>query len=593
MFSPKLRIPEQTVVTDTYQGLIPDEVSVQNWLNERDLLDTRAFLETLVGLNRVQCEPSVRMAIMAIMDVEIDKELADLYKKTEFITFPITEEYQGLIDTLQHLLLESSLAYQIIIHDIAGNEAYLNKYLGTLIPESLYMALFYLSQLLVERFQFYLSEPRYIWQELNELYLLAERIGAQEYSIDSQTSTKHKYLQITILKLLNPYRLMCNETRKIYQLLDRWVGHCEIIGYSQRNPEDNFVVNLLSDTAPHYYHEKNDSKNNNPKDFEGRILTTDKLRIFIDEYLSRVEQQKRTHVFSYQSRMHNEMLRRIDNDLMMDEERAEERVLVGNEIKLVSGLRACHHFISHRKNFDPQTEINSQQQQKLEESEKQDDSEMNLISLLEQERLLNKKNPMGELQSVNPFMEESDIVGDEWDHIHANSVIQAHAKNGQVLLNQKMKEESWKQRNESAHGMLLVAKNDIEMPIAVGMLVAYRLNVEKAYCLAMVKWMRINPHKGLAIGLKLIAVQSKAIAVKGEEGVGSGGQWHRAFLISENDTKGKGGKLQLIVPTGIYDVGSVIKVWHNNKLNRVQINQILTATDSFEQVAFKVMAKEK
>lgn len=592
MFNPKLRIPEQSVVDDNYRGLIPDEISIQNWLNERDLLDTKAFLETLVELNRVQCEPSDRMTIMAILDVEIEKELKDLYEQTELITFPITVEHQSLIDTLQHILLESSLAYQIIIHDIANNEDYVNQYLGTLIPDSLFMAFFYLSQLLVERFQFYLSEPQYIWQELNQLFLLAERIGAMDDIVGSRTSIKHKYLQIVILKLLNPYRLMSNETRKIYQLLEKWVGHCEIIGYSQRSPENNFVVNLVSDRAPHFYHEKDDNKNNNPKNFEGRIITMDKLRIFIDEYLSRVEQQKRSHVFSYQSRMHNEMLRRIDNDLTIHEERAEERVLMGNEIKLVSGLRACHHFISRRKNFEPQAEIDAQQQQELKAVEK-DDSEMNLISLLEEERLLNKKNPMGELQSVNPFMEETEVIGDEWNHIHANSVLHAHALMGQEHLNQTMKEESWKQRNESAHGMLLVAKNDIEMPIAVGMLVAYRLNVEKAYCLAMVKWLRINPHKGLAIGLKLIAVQSKAIAVKGEEGVGSGGQWHRAFLISENDTKGKGGKLQLIVPTGIYDSGSVIQVWHNNKLNRVKINRILSATDSFEQVAFKVKAKKK
>lgn len=593
MFNPMLRIPEQAEVTDSYQGVMPDEISVQNWLNQRDHLDTQAFLDMLIDINRVKCEPSERMAIMNIMEGDIKEELEDLFEKTATVSFPINEEYQSLIDKLQYLLLESSVAYQIIIHDIAENEEYVEQYLGTLIPEALFMAMYYLSRLLVERFQFYLSEPVYAWQELNQLYLLAERIGAQDDIIKDGISTKHKYLQIVILRILNPYRMMRLEARKIYQLLKKWIDHCEIVSYSKYPPENHFVVNLLADNYPHQYEADKDSKQANGRDFEGRVIGMQKLRIYIDAFVNQVEQQKKKHLFSYQSRMHNEMLRRIDNDLTLQEERSEERRLAGNEIKLVAGLRACHHFISQRKKFDPQAEIDAQQQDKIEQASKKDEPVINLISLLEEERLLSKKNPMGELQSLNPFMDSSEVVGDEWDHIHSNSVVEANIQDQESRINQNLKEENWKQRNESAHGMLLVCKTDIEMPIAVGMLVAYRLNVEKAYCLASVKWLRVNPLKGMAIGLKLIAVQSRAIAVKGDEGTGFGGQFQQAFLISENDTKGKGGKQNLIVPAGVYDEGSILKVWHNKKLNRVEISKILTATDSFEQVAFHVVKKEK
>ena len=118
MFNPKLRVPEQTVIDDSYQGVKPDEISVQNWLNQRDHLDSKGFLDTLSGLNRIQCEPADRMAIMNIMDIEIEKELEALYKKTASISFPLNPEQQSVIDKLQHLLLESSVAYQIIIHEL-------------------------------------------------------------------------------------------------------------------------------------------------------------------------------------------------------------------------------------------------------------------------------------------------------------------------------------------------------------------------------------------------------------------------------------------------------------------------------------------
>ncbi|GEM_PF-3564191 len=595
MFSPNLTIPEQEIITEAYRGVVPDVISIQNWLNQRDHGDVDAFLNMLISINRVKCEPAVRMSLMAILDSEIKKELDKLFKQTSMIAFPISEEYQSLINTLQQLLLESSVAYQIVIHNIAARQEYVNQYLGNLIPEALFMALFYLSRLLVERFQCYLSEPKLVWQELNQLYLLSERIGAEDDMVHRQSSIKLAYLQISILKILNPYRMMRLEARKIYHLLADWVEHCEIISYAQQLPENNFVVNLLDDTAPHYFDSQSDAKDARTTDvFEGRIVTMNKLRIFLDMELAEIERQKQDHVFSYQARIHNEMLQRIDNEMSLHEERSEERILSGNEIKLVSGLRACHYFISHRKTFKPQEEIDAQLEKKLEatQAEENIDGNINLITLLEEAKLMDKKNPMGELQSVNPFFNETDLVGDEWEHIYSNSVINANFDASEKQFVHSLKEENWKQRNESRSGMLLVSKNDIEMPIAVGMLVAYRLSVEKVYCLAIVKWLRVNPRKGIAIGIHLIAVESRAIAVKGESGAGGGGQFQQAFLISKKVGKKAETQLHLIVPSGVYDKGSTLKVWHNEKLNYVKIIKVLLATDSFERVTFEVIGKK-
>ena len=279
MFEPTLRIPQQETVSEKYQGVHPNEVSVQNWLNQRNHMDLQAFLEVLVKLNRSHCSPAVRMSIMTILDVDIQNELADLIKTTNSISFPISEEYQLHINNLQQLLLGSSIAYQIVIHDIASNEDYVNQYIGSLIPEALFMAILYLSRLLVERFQFYLSEPKYFWQEINQLYLLAERIGAQDDMIRKHASVKNCYLQVAILKLLNPYRMMRLEARKIYHLMADWVEHCEVISYAQRAPDNHYVVDLLSDNSPHYYEEENDAKGSAAAKFEGRVITMDKLKL--------------------------------------------------------------------------------------------------------------------------------------------------------------------------------------------------------------------------------------------------------------------------------------------------------------------------
>ncbi len=74
MFKPKLRIPEQVILDDDYQGIMPEVLSIQNWLNKRDLSDRAGLLKTLTELNRVQCDPDLRVTLMKIMDKEIHKE---------------------------------------------------------------------------------------------------------------------------------------------------------------------------------------------------------------------------------------------------------------------------------------------------------------------------------------------------------------------------------------------------------------------------------------------------------------------------------------------------------------------------------------
>ncbi len=182
------------------------------------------------------------------------------------------------------------------------------------------------------------------------------------------------------------------ESRKIHLLLDKWLEHSHLKGFAGQNPEHHHVVDLLSDSPPHCFDPDKD-KAPPGQEYEGRIIDLEPLRIFIDEYLQRIDQDKQEKALNYQSRIHYEMLQRIRDELKVYKDRVEERVLSGNEIRLVSGLTACHHFINNRKPFEPQREIHQWQEENLAavQAEEKDDSEINLINLLEEERLLNKK----------------------------------------------------------------------------------------------------------------------------------------------------------------------------------------------------------
>ncbi|WP_198263917.1 hypothetical protein [sulfur-oxidizing endosymbiont of Gigantopelta aegis] len=360
MFTPLLRIPQQAKITNDYQGISPDEISVQNWLNRRDRKNLQHFLDTLVQLNRVQCTPVVRMSIMNILDNDIQNELEILLAKTNSMAFPMNDEYRLLTNRLQQLLLETSVAYQIIIHDIASNNNFLNQYLGSLIPQALFMAHFYLSRLLVERFQFYLSEPDYIWQELNQLYLLAERIGVQDEVISMHTSLKSCYLQVVLLKLLTPYRLMRFEARKNYHLMRDWVAYCDVTHITRNETEQHFVVDLSKDESAHFVDIKKETdpfKKSSQEQHELRCIDLSRLKKWLMSSEVSKDNFKQTAQFNFQTRMKKEMCEHIEHEFELLEQRSEERELRANEIKLISGLSACHHFISDKKTFIPQEEM--------------------------------------------------------------------------------------------------------------------------------------------------------------------------------------------------------------------------------------------
>ncbi|WP_198265710.1 hypothetical protein [sulfur-oxidizing endosymbiont of Gigantopelta aegis] len=68
--------------------------------------------------------------------------------------------------------------------------------------------------MLIERYQKYLSEPSYVWFELNQIYHTAERLGIFDLELDNQQTILNEYIRISVIRISDPYRLMPVEIRK-------------------------------------------------------------------------------------------------------------------------------------------------------------------------------------------------------------------------------------------------------------------------------------------------------------------------------------------------------------------------------------------
>jgi hypothetical protein len=587
MFKLDLNIPIQVAVSADYEGLEDEVDAVQFWLNQRDSSCSHDLIEYLQQLNRRHCDTLQRIKIMQLLNPIIESFLQDYMEQNQSVSFPLNDEHRHLIEVMQLLLIEMANSYKSIVLSLTEESIWLTAHLDKCLPEAIYFSLLYLSRLMVERYQVYISDPLLTWKEINQLYLLAEQFGCHKTGIQGSDSIETKYLQIAILHILDPFRLMRFEARKIYNLMQEWSVYCSIKPMGRNNPGKAHVVDLLRDNAPFRIAEKPDVTL-----IEGRVidivllyehLKKQLVRFLIksgqplgDRYVD-IEGQSQKNIqplLAFSERLHYEMLERILLDLDFTGERTEERYFTGHEIKMVAEFEACHYFISGREAFNPQAEIRQQNHRykhvKLSQGESQEGHQMSFVDLLEEEKRQLKKNPFGELNNL-----ASDPVTKA--NVHYYNFNMKHTFN----------EENWLQRNESDKGMLLICKTEVNNPIAVGMLVAYRQPDNNAFFLAVVKWLRIIPQKGMAIGVRQITSKSHPIAVKGERGVGAGDQFIRAFIIHEG--KENQTAQNLLLPAGVFNQGSVLQVWHKKKLSRVKILKILMSTDSFEQVQFKLV----
>lgn len=579
-----LHLPATLLLAD---GRCPDPAEVRQWLeslpklNEAQTFD--AVLDRLREINRAVVPALQRFEIAECFLTEVDYLAGKLAQRSELLEFPLEAQERLLNERLQSLLEEMAIGYKHVVSEFA---------LQTLTEDGLVVsrtALLHAMRLLAQRvlqaYAVYQAAPAGVWGELHRLYRYAERIDVARTRVEhlADLTIGDIYKRIVLLGLANPFHLMQGEARIAHEKLAKWALACSI-----RHPKE------FPAQAPEFFYAGRhfvDLGGDAPPCFgrPGQSLSPEDARLFeIRPVLQIVEDRIRQMTLKTQlpmaERLERDLLRRLRNAWTGRVERAAQRVEHTDELQVVGGLRACHHLLSGTSDFHPE-----QDEITLHGKDFQGISRLSLVPL--EEDSWRQQDARGKLEqgllkprSFGFDMEhKEDDVWERTQRVGTQRVTQLETRVEHRLLNRRGMVH---QRDVSATGIGADYAGESSLRFRVGDLVGIPgdSGTQTDVTLAMVCWLRITDAGGLSLGLTRIAGNPTAVAVRGIEGMGAAGDYHRALSLHDDALRA------LIVPAGSFDIGSVLLVNSGSALELQVLRRIVCSTRGFTEYAVDSVA---
>jgi hypothetical protein len=488
-----------------------------------------------------------------------------------------------------------SYGYKIIVHELLeDNKASIAS--RSHLPQAIYYAMSFLARLLVDTYALYIPEPKQIWLELNQLYLYAEKNQLHDNEL-SPINAEHEpkpatiinsYRRIVLLALANPYHLMQGETVKMYDKLIDWAPHCRIINLgASRLPEGKLFVDLTMD-APPFYAPKTPSK---LRPIEGRLLE-------IKELITLIAQETRSLTLAKQKdALSHNLARRMERDMYfrwaeawgLRRERLSNRKPMEAPARMICGLTSTHHFISGEKPFKPE-----ESELQIRGRDAHTDPTKSFSLIAEEQTPWAFEDQQKHILSTVHQPRKSQFDTQHGTH-ERNLWIKVYANSVQTIdefsthENVQFEYHGCNITNINQGGFGIVCPIETQLPARVGDLLGACTDRSTAWAIGMALWMKIGNDQHVSLGIKLLAEDARAVAIKAVQGVGSGSEYYRALLIPDLDPKQH--PTTLLTPAAVYDIGTVLKITLENEVLHARLLRQLISTSSFSQYQFELVGQ--
>lgn len=590
----RLAVPAQDLVTYN-KDLDLKPKALEKWLETIPLANVeesgQQVLAMLRNYNRCQLEPAVRFQVMTLLRPVIAQLAATLENRylAGVVSHGAQESQRNHIiqsDT-KHLFKEAAYGYKIIINDTVGiGKNY------TLAPKvlinSIFEAMMYLSRFVLSAYLSYVPEPQGVWGELNRLYNFAEQMGVHKQYAAHQNGQEdgdtidHMYKRIALLALGNPYQLMPGEAQTVFNCLDRWVTNCNVEHAVNDTPfKGTLYVDLAHEEPPRFMV----SEMTNASD-SGRIFEIEGLLSEITTLVRNVSKQscfeQQATTIALKERIQRDMLLRLQQVWGGRLDRKNARYSQQLQILLTAGLNDSHHFISAEAPFEPEwDEVKYYRPDTIKPR-----STFSLVPLEYEPWKTDDVETKLQTGVVQVRTSQFDIALNIWEKIYATKI---KVRTSIDAIGIDYTAQIWQQTNESFGGIGLLRAQGMGAPVRVGDIVAFKQGIfgDEEWSIGTVRWQRANQREALEVGIMTIAQSTQPIAVRAIGGVGKGGEYFRALLITGADDRPDTNSI--IVPANIFDSGTRLVANQKTKLFYVRLLRVIETTSFFTQFEYKII----
>jgi hypothetical protein len=472
----------------------------------------------------------------------------------------------GIARLAQRLQSNLSSGYTAVILD-AMDLADEDSRIRQTVSLAIHRAISDLSRTLLRTLQYYVAPDDQLWLKLNQLYLVAERLGIEDEVHEDREgndtialSIRGAYLRSLLLAMAQPYQLRHRQLSQVFRALGNWV---ERVTLPRPNQDTIFLVDLGSNRGPAFKDRLKDGE-----DLRG--IRSEVLAYELNGYL-----QKQDTSIAIPRDSDDALIHHLVEAWGEVKVRKFGRSETAAPMKVCVGLRATHYFLSGGVRF---SEI--------------------LGSRKDDRRL-----------EINPFLadevrfveNEADARSDVWDvafdvgpripenPMYADPVPERFPATSTAESKETYQHYDTTAADTSPGGYRLRWNEPYPGNLLTGEVIGLRDETDPRWCLAVVRWIR-QDDTGPYMGVELIAPRATPIAVRliqSKGGKGGKGEYQRAFHLPE--LKPIRQPSSLITPASPFQPGQKIHFMDNGTLITAQLGDCLFKTESFNQFTFRVL----
>jgi cyclic-di-GMP-binding protein len=437
----------------------------------------------------------------------------------------------------------------------------------SLLPLAIHRALSDMSRTLLRTLQFYIEPADQLWLELNQIYLLAERLGVAQTPLeDAQNHTRplttpvDAYLRSVMLACGKPNQLRHRQLAEVFSCLEQW---SQLVTLEPDATSSLFAVDLESDQGPMFKRLLREA-------VEPRGIRTDVLVYQLESYLR--DLPCTIHV---PDTMSATQITHLAEAWGLMRPRSHRRQHASSAIRVCVGLRSTHYFLSGGVEFN----------QTL-------------------------GDPDAYASEVNPFLLDPEqrqrhrprSTDDVWDHafdlgarIPENPAIEEPER---ILRAARPTRAAPKELpayeifaasaiDTSPSGYQVRWHDPLPPMVQPGEIVGLREAGDNRWCIAVIRWIR-QTADGNAMGIELLSPRATPVAVRAVQKLGGASSYSRGLLLPELSPIGQAPTL--ITPRVRFQAGQKVHLQIHGVRSTAQLQHCVLSTESVNQFTYRMLA---
>jgi hypothetical protein len=577
---PIVRITAPEAELDKLSLWDEDPAAVREWVGTLPMANTAEaatqIRQATFEIARLKTDFGTRMALLEAIRPTLHYLCARLDRTA------ITNSHSDAIARLaQRLQTNLCSGYKAVI--LAGLVESDAEDANSTIALAIHRALSDLSRTLLRTLQFYVAPADRLWFDLNQLYLLAERLGTQAESFEdsenhseSQCTATDAYLRSILLATSKPNQLRHRQLGQVFNALEFWTPKVSI---DARCDDPLFMVDLESDQGPRYA-----KLLENPA--QPRCIRTEVLVYELETYLKEMD----SHI-AVPDYVDEDLLDHIVGAWGIMRQRAFRRAPASGSVKVAVGLRAAHYFLSGRIDFADQ----------LDEEDTVLNHEVNpflaavddAIPVRGTSNASSRKDVWDDAFDLRAKIPVNPSIGDP-DRI----LLQGYGRDKQANTKSTVTTARSNDTPGALHfydttamdtspgGYRIRWNEPLPTNVQAGELVAMRDATDPRWCIAVIRWIR-QDNDGTSMGIELISPRAIPLAVRVINKRGGPSDFARALLLPALEPIDQ--PATLITPLMPFQAGQKVHIQRQGIQTTAQLSQCILKTESVNQFTFRML----